>query len=62
MVFEPFYRSNNTASVKGSGVGLSLVHSIMKLHQVTMKVSSQLNTGTTFRLEFPYFSQMKPVA
>ncbi|HLF62747.1 MAG TPA: HAMP domain-containing sensor histidine kinase [Saprospiraceae bacterium] len=62
LVFEPFYRSNNTASIKGSGVGLSLVHSILKLHQVTMKVSSQLNAGTTFRLEFPYFSQMKPVA
>ncbi len=62
LVFEPFYRSNNTASVKGSGVGLSLVHSILKLHQVTMKVSSQLNAGTTFRLEFPYFTQMKPVA
>jgi signal transduction histidine kinase len=62
LVFEPFYRSNNTASIKGSGVGLSLVHSILKLHQVSMKVSSQINAGTTFRLEFPYFSQMKPVA
>lgn len=62
LVFEPFYRSNNTSAVKGSGVGLSLVHSIMKLHQVTMKVSSQLNAGTTFRLEFPYLSQIKSIA
>lgn len=56
MVFEPFYRSNNTASVKGSGIGLSLVHSILKLHQVSMRVTSRINSGTTFRLEFPYLS------
>jgi signal transduction histidine kinase len=61
LVFEPFYRSDSTASIRGSGIGLSLVQSIMKLHQVTLKVTSQLNTGTTFSLEFPYFTQVRPV-
>lgn len=62
MVFEPFYRGHSTSSVKGSGIGLSLVHSIMKLHQVTLRVSSKVNTGTTFRLEFPGSNQLTPIA
>lgn len=53
LVFEPFYRSPKTASVKGSGIGLSLVESILKLHHIDLHVSSQQKTGTTFKLEFP---------
>ncbi len=53
LVFEPFYRSPKTASVKGSGVGLSLVDSIMKLHKIDLRVSSKQGSGTAFKLEFP---------
>ncbi len=53
LVFEPFYRSPKTDKVKGSGVGLSLVDSIVKLHHIELKVSNRLPTGTVFRLEFP---------
>ncbi len=53
LVFEPFYRSAKTEKVKGSGVGLSLVDSIVKLHNIVLKVSSQQSNGTVFRLEFP---------
>ncbi len=53
LVFEPFYRSSKTEKVKGSGVGLSLVDSIMKLHRINLKVSGRQPSGTVFRLEFP---------
>ncbi len=53
LVFEPFYRSPKTDTVKGSGVGLSLVDSIVKLHRIELRVSSQKPNGTMFRLQFP---------
>lgn len=52
-VFDAFYRSPRAASVKGSGVGLSLVDSIMKLHRIELAVASRQGQGTTFRLNFP---------
>lgn len=56
MVFEAFYRSSNTSSIKGSGIGLSLVDSIVKLHHIDLKIISKLEGGTTFILKFPDYS------
>jgi signal transduction histidine kinase len=53
LVFDPFFRSPRTSATKGSGVGLSLVNSIMKLHQIDLKVISEQGKGTTFVLLFP---------
>ncbi|MCO6489038.1 MAG: HAMP domain-containing histidine kinase [Phaeodactylibacter sp.] len=53
MVFDAFYRSPATASVKGSGIGLSLVNDILKLHQTGLGVDSTPGGGTTFTLRFP---------
>lgn len=53
MVREAFYRSANTSNIKGSGIGLTLVDNIVKLHNIDLKISSKLNGGTTFRLYFP---------
>lgn len=53
LVFEAFYRSPNTSVVKGSGIGLSLVDSIIKLHHIDLKIISKLEGGTTFILKFP---------
>lgn len=58
-LFEPFYRSRKTASIKGSGIGLSLVESIVKLHGIDLKVASHNGAGTTFRLEFPPASSIR---
>lgn len=52
LVFEPFYRSPKTSNVKGSGIGLSLVNSIMKLHHIHLQVASLDGSGTTFKLNF----------
>lgn len=48
-IFEPFisYRSD------GIGLGLSIVHQILKLHQARIEVDSTLNQGTIFSLIFP---------
>jgi signal transduction histidine kinase/uncharacterized protein (UPF0333 family) len=53
LIFEPFYRSQNTASIKGYGVGLSLVNRIVKLHGGNIKVQS-LDNQTVFVLWLPY--------
>ncbi|GAB3544196.1 sensor histidine kinase [Spirosoma fluminis] len=52
-IFEPFYRSRQTADVRGYGVGLSLVKQIIRLHQGQLTVSSSANEPTVFRIELP---------
>lgn len=53
LVFNAFYRSPRTAAVKGSGIGLSLVDSILRLHHITLEISSREGQGTTLFLRFP---------
>jgi signal transduction histidine kinase len=57
LIFNAFYRSPKTSSVKGSGIGLSLVVSILKLHHVDLDVKSQMAQGTTFIMKFPILNQ-----
>ena len=52
-IFEPFYRGKNAISVKGHGIGLSLVEKIIKLHNGSIEVTSQVNIGTTFSIILP---------
>ena len=42
-----------TAGEKGSGIGLKLVHSFIKLNQGDIQVESTEGQGTTFTLIFP---------
>ena len=53
LIFQPFYRSMQSMHVRGSGIGLSLVDSILKIHHVALEVLSGQGKGTTFRLDFP---------
>jgi signal transduction histidine kinase len=54
-IFEPFFRINpdNSQFAGGTGLGLSLVFEIMKLHKGNITVESVENEGTTFTLQFP---------
>jgi signal transduction histidine kinase len=51
-IFLPFYRSEKTTDIKGYGIGLSLVDRIVKIHNGSMEVSSELNKGTVFKVTF----------
>lgn len=53
LIFQPFYRSNNTATIKGYGIGLSLVEKIAKLHGGSIKLVSNKAECTSFSLSLP---------
>jgi signal transduction histidine kinase len=49
-VFEPFYRSDNTAKVKGYGIGLPLAEKIISIHRGTLELESIPNESTVASL------------
>lgn len=53
LIFQPFYRSNNTATIKGYGIGLSLVEKIAKLHGGGIKLVCNKAESTSFSLLLP---------
>lgn len=51
-IFKPFYRSVHLSHIKGSGIGLSLVKTILDNHRIPIEVKSGLDTGNEFILTF----------
>jgi signal transduction histidine kinase len=51
-LFEPFYRGEHTVTIKGHGIGLSMVSSIVKLHGGSIDVKSVPGAFTTFSVCF----------
>lgn len=54
-IFEPFYRIDYSRAreLGGSGLGLSIVRTIVEKHQGKINVSSTLNVGTIFEVILP---------
>ena len=50
-IFDRFTRINFEQD--GHGIGLAIVDSIAKLHQIEIQVESEINQGTTFKIIFP---------
>lgn len=61
-LFERFYRVEGTAgrTQEGSGIGLALVHELIRLHGGTIDVASEIGRGTTFRVRLPLGAEHLP--
>ncbi|MGC1302301.1 MAG: ATP-binding protein [Caulobacteraceae bacterium] len=54
-LFERFHRIEGVRgrSFEGSGIGLALVHELVRLHGGSISAESELEAGTTFTIRFP---------
>jgi len=52
-LYQPFFRASNAMSIKGSGIGLSLVKKIIGLHNGSIKVKSNVGVGTFVEINLP---------
>ena len=54
-IFDRFYKASSAAGIAspGSGLGLSIVKAIVKLHGGQVSASSEPGRGTTIRMELP---------
>ena len=57
-IFDPFF----TTKQKGSGLGLSISHSIIRSHEGEIRVASEPGVGTTFSIYLPRSSAPAPAA
>ena len=57
-IFEPFFRLDKSRSreLGGVGLGLALVREIVRVHNGSILVKNNANSGTTFEVIFPYQS------
>jgi len=60
-IFNPFYRVNRPGKhVQGTGLGLAIVNKIVKMHNGTIEVESQVDRGTTFKIILPLKAKSVP--
>ena len=52
-IYERFYRCADVRTLPGTGLGLSMVRSIVELYGGDIACHSTLNVGTTFDILFP---------
>ncbi|MBF0452588.1 MAG: PAS domain S-box protein [Candidatus Magnetomorum sp.] len=54
-IFMPFFTTKDVN--EGTGLGLSVVHGIIKAHDAEISVKSKPGKGTTFKISFPSFEE-----
>lgn len=53
-IFKPFRRAQQTKEKRGLGIGLSLVRSIVELHDGHVDIESKVGVGTKIHVKLPY--------
>ena len=53
-LFERFFRAKNVTNIQGTGLGLHIVAKYVELMNGRIEVSSELEKGTEFNIQFPY--------
>ena len=61
-IFEPFFTTKKMDRMRGSGLGLSIVHGVLQDHEGYIALETAVGTGTTFALYFPALSENQSVA
>ncbi len=52
-IFEHFYRVKNTGTIKGTGLGLAVVHELIALSGGSITATSTIGSGTCFSITIP---------
>lgn len=60
-IFEPFFSTKKTDKKRGSGLGLSVVHSVLEDHKGYIDLESEPGKGTTFSLYIPVDHNTKAI-
>ncbi len=53
LIFDRFFRGDQSRTAEGSGLGLSFVKLIVELHHGRISVDSHVGKGTAFKIEIP---------
>jgi two-component system cell cycle sensor histidine kinase/response regulator CckA len=52
-IFDPFFSTKKADNIRGSGLGLSVVHTVLEDHGAHIDLKSEIGNGTAFYLYFP---------